>query len=70
MMHAAKPTLSTPSPRPFLRSPGFIILAASVTAGVVAFRQRAATLRRNEEVYKAGQAPNGYLSVERSGGGV
>jgi len=67
-MDASKPGFA----RPFLRSRGAIVLAATAATAVaaVAFKYKSDALRNNELAQRTQKAPNGYVAVDRSGGGI
>ncbi|KAK5998441.1 hypothetical protein PT974_00820 [Cladobotryum mycophilum] len=53
------------------RSRGVLILAVAVTSATAfAFKFKADAIKRNEVDQRTEKAPNGYVSVDRSGGGI
>ncbi|KAM5348254.1 hypothetical protein ACJ41O_008078 [Fusarium nematophilum] len=69
-METSKATVTSISARPFLRSRAIIILAAAATATAAAFKYQAAALNHNDVEQRTRKAPHGYVSVDRSGGGI
>jgi hypothetical protein len=71
-MYATKAPLHTLAPRSFARSRGGVVLltATATAVAVVAFRYNANALHRNEVAQRTHNFPNGYVAVERSGGGI
>ncbi|KAI8954103.1 hypothetical protein F4801DRAFT_46744 [Xylaria longipes] len=50
-----------------------LVLASVLATGIVAFagvQYKRTSIARNERVQREGQAPNFYVSVDRSGGGI
>lgn len=53
------------------RSRGFVVVAAAAAAtAALSFRYKAAAIRDNDIAQQKYKAPNGYVSVDRSGGGI
>ncbi|KAI5463276.1 hypothetical protein BGZ63DRAFT_422654 [Mariannaea sp. PMI_226] len=69
-MAPTNPTPSSYSTRPFLRYKGIAVLAAAAAAAAVAFKYQAAAFNHNEVEQRTRKAPYGYVSVDRSGGGI
>ncbi|KAH6895428.1 hypothetical protein B0T10DRAFT_216070 [Thelonectria olida] len=69
-MTPTKPTVSPIQARPFLRHKGLVALAAAATATAVAFKYQAAAMNHNDVEQRTRKAPYGYVSVDRSGGGI
>ncbi|KAJ4270320.1 hypothetical protein NW762_001999 [Fusarium torreyae] len=69
-MEATKSAITAMSTRPFLRDKAVLAIAAAATATVAAFKYKAASLNHNDVEHRATKAPNGYVSVDRSGGGI
>ncbi|KAF4469597.1 Peptide synthetase [Fusarium albosuccineum] len=69
-MEATKAAVTSISTRPFLRGKAVIALAAVATATAVAFKYKAAALNQNDVEQRTRKAPYGYVSVDRSGGGI
>ncbi|KAF4973716.1 hypothetical protein FZEAL_9243 [Fusarium zealandicum] len=66
----AKTAMTPPSARPFLRSRAVMALAAAAMATAAAFKYQAASLNHNDVEQQTRKAPHGYVSVDRSGGGI
>ncbi|KAK7418495.1 hypothetical protein QQZ08_011247 [Neonectria magnoliae] len=70
-MEAAKTAISSLATRPFpRRKAAVVVFTAAATAATVAFRYRAAALNHNDVEQRTRKAPHGYVSVDRSGGGI
>ncbi|KAM4056796.1 hypothetical protein HRG_003660 [Hirsutella rhossiliensis] len=53
------------------RSRGIVVLAAAAaTTAALSFKYKAAAIRDNDIAQQQYKAPNGYVSVDRSGGGI
>lgn len=52
------------------RGKAVIVLAAAAAAAAAAFRYQAAALNQNDIEQRTRKAPHGYVSVDRSGGGI
>lgn len=44
-----------------------VVIAAGTT---IAFKYKSSEIQRNDVIQQQHKAPNGYVSVERSGGGI
>ncbi|KAM0563556.1 hypothetical protein ACHAPJ_001280 [Fusarium lateritium] len=73
-MEATKSAITAISTRPFLRGKAVLAIAAvataTATATAAAFKYKAASLNHNDVEQRTTKAPNGYVSVDRSGGGI
>ncbi|KAH7017545.1 hypothetical protein EDB80DRAFT_289784 [Ilyonectria destructans] len=69
-METTKPSISSISTRPFLRHKAVFVFAAAATATAVAFKYQAASMSHNDVEQRTRKAPHGYVSVDRSGGGI
>ncbi|KAF4971899.1 hypothetical protein FSARC_1404 [Fusarium sarcochroum] len=69
-MEASKSAITAISTRPFLRGKAVLAIAAAATATAAAFKYKAASLNHNDVEQRTTKAPNGYVSVDRSGGGI
>ncbi|KAH7275486.1 hypothetical protein MRS44_006302 [Fusarium solani] len=69
-METTKAAITSISTRPFLRGKAVIVLAAAAAAAAAAFRYQAAALNQNDIEQRTRKAPHGYVSVDRSGGGI
>ncbi|KAF7557220.1 hypothetical protein G7046_g6081 [Stylonectria norvegica] len=69
-MEAAKNAASNITTRPFLRSRAFVVFAAAATVSAVVLKYKAGAITDNEVNQQTDKAPNRYVSVERSGGGI
>ncbi|KPM36420.1 hypothetical protein AK830_g10153 [Neonectria ditissima] len=69
-METTKAASSSLAARPFLRHKAVVVFAAAATAATVAFRYRAAAFNHNDVEQRTRKAPHGYVSVDRSGGGI
>ncbi|KAM0431797.1 hypothetical protein ACHAPT_005047 [Fusarium lateritium] len=68
-METTKAAITSISTRPFL---AVIVLAtaAAAAATAVAFKYQATALNQNDIEQRTRKAPYGYVSVDRSGGGI
>lgn len=44
--------------------------AAAATAAIIGWRYKSNAIKNNELAQRTHKAPNGYVSVDRSGGGI
>lgn len=52
------------------RHKAVFVFAAAATATAIAFKYQAASMSHNDVEQRTRKAPHGYVSVDRSGGGI